>query len=272
MSLNEEQIERYSRHIILPEVGGKGQERLLAGKVLLVGAGGLGSPAGLYLAAAGVGTIGLVDADAVDLSNLQRQVVHGTKDVGRAKVVSAMETMQAINPDPEIRVHEYRLDASNALDVIRDYDFVIDGTDNFPSKFLVADACHFAGTPYSHAGILRFDGQLMTVVPGESACYRCVFGAPPPPGAVPSCSQAGVLGVIAGVIGALQATEALKFLLGQGDLLTGSLLVYNALRAEFRKVTVRRNAQCALCGEHPTITELEDTPQAACDISAGKRT
>ncbi len=267
MNLSEAQIERYSRHIILSEVGGKGQEKLLAGKVLLVGAGGLGSPAGLYLAAAGVGTIGVIDADVVDVTNLQRQVIHFTADLGRPKVASAAAKMEAINPDVNVVTYHDRLTAANALEILADYDFVIDGTDNFPSKFLVADACHFSGTPYSHAGILRFDGQIMSVVPGESACYRCVFNAPPPKGAVPSCSQAGVLGVLAGVIGTLQATEAVKFLLGQGDLLTDSLLVYNALKTNFRKVGLKRSPKCPLCGEHPTITELKDEEQAVCDLA-----
>jgi len=182
VNLTEEQIERYSRHIILPEVGGKGQEKLLAGKVLLVGAGGLGSPAGLYLAAAGVGTIGVIDADVVDLTNLQRQVIHFTADLGRPKVESAAAKMRAINPDVDVRTYQTRLTAANAADILGDYDFVIDGTDNFPSKFLVADACHFAGRPYSHAGILRFDGQIMTVVPGQTTCYRCIFNTPPAAG------------------------------------------------------------------------------------------
>ncbi len=266
MSLREDQIERYSRHIILPEVGGKGQEKLLAGRVLLVGAGGLGSPAALYLAAAGVGTIGLMDGDAVDLSNLQRQIIHSMADIGRPKVESAAGRMRGLNPDVRVVTHQARLTAANALGVLRDYDFVIDGTDNFPSKFLVADACHFAGKPYSHAGILRFDGQTMTVLPGVSACYRCVFGAPPPAGAVPSCSQAGVLGVLAGVMGTLQAAEAIKFLLGQGDLLTGSLLVYNALKTSFRKVPLKRNPRCPLCGEAPAITELKDEAAAVCEL------
>jgi len=266
MALTEDQVERYSRHIILPEVGGKGQEKLLAGSVMLVGAGGLGSPAALYLAAAGVGTIGVIDADVVDLTNLQRQVIHFTADLGKPKVDSAAAKMQAINPDVDVRTYHQRLTAANALEILADYDFVVDGTDNFPSKFLVADACHFAGKPYSHAGILRFDGQTMTVKPGETACYRCVFKEPPPAGAVPSCSQAGVLGVLAGVVGTLQATEAVKFLLGQGDLLTDSLLVYNGLKSTFRKVQLRRNPACALCGEHPSITELKDEEQAACDL------
>jgi molybdopterin/thiamine biosynthesis adenylyltransferase len=247
-------------------VGGKGQARLLAGKVLLVGAGGLGSPAALYLAAAGVGTLGLIDGDKVDLSNLQRQVIHFTADLGTPKVASAAAKMRAINPDVRVRTYEERLTAANALAILRDYDFVIDGTDNFPSKFLVADACHFAGKPYSHAGILRFDGQTMTVKPGETACYRCVFNAPPPPGAVPSCSQAGVLGVLAGVIGTLQAAEAAKFLLEQGELLTNSLLVYNALKVSFRRVPLKRNPNCPLCGAAPTITTLKDEEPAACGL------
>jgi len=267
VNLTEAQIERYSRHIILSEVGGKGQEKLLAGKVLLVGAGGLGSPAGLYLAAAGIGTIGVIDADVVDVTNLQRQVIHFTANLGQPKVDSAAEKMRAINPDVNVVTYHDRLTAANALEILADYDFVIDGTDNFPSKFLVADACHFSGTPYSHAGILRFDGQIMSVLPGESACYRCVFDAPPPKGAVPSCSQAGVLGVLAGVIGTLQATEAVKYLLGKGDLLTDSLLVYNALKTNFRKVGLKRNAKCPLCGEHPSITELKDEEQAVCDLA-----
>ncbi len=271
MNLTESQIERYSRHIILPEVGGKGQGKLLAGKVLLVGAGGLGSPAGLYLAAAGVGTIGLMDGDVVDLSNLQRQIAHATADLGTAKVDSAAAKLRAINPDVTVRTYLERLTAANALDVLRDYDFVIDGTDNFASKFLVADACHFAGKPYSHAGILRFDGQLITVHPGVSACYRCIFNAPPPPGAVPSCSQAGVLGVVAGVIGTLQATEAIKFLLDQGELLTDKILVYDALRAAFRQVPLKRNPKCPLCGESPTITELKDEAAPVCDLQAPTR-
>lgn len=266
MGLTEDQVERYSRHIILPEVGGRGQEKLLAGRILLVGAGGLGSPAALYLAAAGIGTIGVIDADEVDLTNLQRQVIHFTADLGKPKVESAAAKMRAINPDVDVRTYHQRLTAANALEILADYDFVVDGTDNFPSKFLVADACHFAGKPYSHAGILRFDGQTMTVRPGETTCYRCVFKEPPPAGAVPSCSQAGVLGVLAGVVGTLQATEAVKFLLGQGELLTDSLLVYDGLKASFRKVQLKRNPACALCGENPSITELRDEEQAVCAL------
>ena len=266
MSLNDEQIERYSRHIILPEVGGKGQEKLLSGKVLIVGAGGLGSPAALYLAAAGVGTIGIIDGDVVDLSNLQRQVAHSKADLGRPKAVSAAEAMNAINDDVKVNIYQKRLTAENALNIMKDYDFVIDGTDNFSSKFLITDACHFAGKAYSHAGILKFDGQTITVIPGKTTCYRCIFGAPPPAGAVPSCSQAGVLGVVAGVIGTLQATEAIKQILGIGEPLTNRLLVYNALKMSFRSAKIERNPDCPLCGSNPTITRLVEGEQAVCDL------
>ena len=270
MSLSEEQIERYSRHIILPEVGGKGQEKLLDGKVLIVGAGGLGSPAALYLAAAGVGTIGLIDGDVVDMTNLQRQVIHTTADLGVPKVASASASMRAINPDVTVREYQELLVADNALGILKDYDFVIDGTDNFAAKFLVADACHFAKKPYSHAGILRFDGQTMTVIPGETACYRCVFGTPPPAGAVPSCSQAGVLGVLPGVVGSIQATEAAKFLLGIGNLLVNRILIYDALKMSFRSVNVKQNDRCPLCGANPAITELADGEQAVCDLKTNE--
>lgn len=264
MTLTESQIERYSRHIILPEVGGRGQERLLASRVLIVGCGGLGAPAALYLAAAGVGTIGIMDADVVDITNLQRQVIHFTPDVGRPKVESAAEKMRAINPDVAVRPYPERLTAANAGSILPGYDFVIDATDSFASKFLVADACHFAGRPYVHAGILRFEGQVITVLPGRTTCYRCVFHEPPPAGAVPSCSQAGVLGVLAGVVGTLQATEAVKFLLGIGELLTDALLVYDALDMRFRRVPLTRNRQCPLCGEAPTVTELRESAPPEC--------
>jgi thiazole biosynthesis adenylyltransferase ThiF len=271
LTLSDDQIERYSRHIILENVGVSGQQTLLASKVLIIGAGGLGAPASLYLAAAGVGTLGLVDADQVDLSNLQRQVIHHTADVGRNKVESAANKLRAINPDVTVHALHMRVEASNILDLIKNYDFVIDGTDNFPTKFLINDACVLGNKPFSHAGILRFDGQLMTVRPGVSACYRCVFNAPPPPKAVPSCSQAGVLGAVAGVIGSLQATEALKFLLGLDGLLTDTLLVWNAQRMDFRKVKVKRNPRCAVCGEHPSITTLHDEEAAVCDITGKAR-
>jgi adenylyltransferase/sulfurtransferase len=271
VNLDDAQVERYSRHLILRDVGPAGQEKLLASRVLIVGAGGLGSPAALYLAAAGVGTIGLVDDDVVDLTNLQRQIAHFTRDVGVPKVESAAEKITALNPDVRVRTHHLRLTADNALDLLADYDFVIEGTDNFPSKFLLNDACWFAGKPFSHAGILHFAGQLFTIMPGQSACYRCVFPAPPPPGAVPSCSQAGVLGSLAGVIGCLQATEALKVLLGVGTPLTDRMLVFDALDMRFREVKFRRNPKCPLCGDSPRITELRDEEQAVCDLQEARR-
>ena len=266
--LSEEQIARYSRHIILKEVGGKGQQKLFAGRVLIIGAGGLGSPIALYLAAAGVGTIGIADADVVDLSNLQRQVIHQTKDVGIAKVLSAKEKMQAINPELKVNTYREWISAANIGEIIKDYDFVIDGTDNFAAKFLINDACVLAGKPYSHGGILQFDGQTFTIDPGESACYRCIFPTPPPKDAIPTCSVAGVIGVLPGVIGTIQATEAIKYLLGKGELLTNRLLTYNALRMRFREVPVKKSAKCPICGENPTITELKDELDAlnVCDL------
>jgi len=264
----EEQMQRYSRHIILQDVGGKGQQKLLSGKVLIIGAGGLGAPIALYLAAAGVGTIGIVDADTVDLSNLQRQVIHFTPDIGKPKVQSAAEKMRAINPDVTVNTYPLWVDASNIAGLIADYDFVIDGTDNFAAKFLINDACVLGNKPYSHGGILRFDGQAITVRPKVSACYRCIFPAPPPKDAIPTCSQAGVIGVLPGVLGTIQATEAIKFLLGKGDLLTDRLLTYNALRMKFREVPIRRNKACPVCGDAPTITSLRDEVDAltVCDL------
>lgn len=264
----DEQIERYSRHIILKEVGGKGQKKLLDGKVMVIGAGGLGAPIALYLAAAGVGTIGIADADVVDLSNLQRQVIHFTPDVGKPKVESAREKMEAINPDVTVRTYQEWISAANIARIIADYDFVIDGTDNFAAKFLINDACVLAGKPYSHGGILQFVGQTMTIQPGESPCYRCIFPAPPPKDAIPTCSQAGVIGVLPGVIGTIQATEAIKFLLGKGELLTGHIMMYDALEMNFRKVKLNRNRKCPVCGENPTVTELVDELDAlnVCDL------
>jgi molybdopterin/thiamine biosynthesis adenylyltransferase len=260
--LTEEQIERYSRHIILKEVGGKGQQKLLDGKVMIIGAGGLGSPIALYLAASGVGTIGIADADVVELSNLQRQIAHQTKDIGVAKVLSAKEKMEAMNPDVRVNTYHTWISAGNILDIIAGYDFVIDATDNFTAKFLINDACVLAGKPYSHGGILNFVGQTLTFIPGQSACYRCIFPVPPPKDAIPTCSQVGVLGVLPGVIGIMQATEALKYLLGMGKLLAGRLLVYDALAMTFRTVNVRRNPHCPICGENPTIKELKDEVDA----------
>ncbi|MRR34626.1 molybdopterin-synthase adenylyltransferase MoeB [bacterium] len=244
-----EQSERYARHIILDNVGEAGQERLLAGKVMVIGAGGLGSPIALYLAAAGVGTIGIADSDRVELSNLQRQIAHHTADLGRPKVVSAQEKMTAMNPDVTVIPFETRVEASNIGGIIAGFDFVIDATDNFAAKFLINDACVAAGKTFSHGGILRFDGQTMTVLPGKSPCYRCIFPEPPESDEVATaCSRAGVMGVLPGVIGTIQATEALKYLLGIGELLTGRLLTYSALALKFREVPIRKKSTCPACG------------------------
>ena len=261
----EEELLRYSRHILLQDVGVEGQEKIRNGRVLIIGAGGLGSPIALYLAAAGVGTIGIVDGDVVDLSNLQRQVIHFTEDLGRPKVESAKEKIKKINPNVNAITYKTFLMADNALDIIKDYDFIVDGTDNFPVKFLINDACVMAGKPFSHGGILRFEGQTFTHVPG-TACYRCLFGAPPPPGSVPTCSQAGVLGAIAGMLGTIQAAEVLKYLTGVGELLTDKLLTFNAKTMDFRKIRTRRHDGCPICGKNPTVTELVDYEQAACEL------
>ena len=267
MDLSDEQLERYSRHIILKDVSIEGQENIMEGKVLIVGTGGLGAPAALYLAAAGVGTIGLVDGDVVDLSNLQRQVIHFTPDIGKPKVQSAKEKIEQINPDVNVVTYQEKVFANNIMDIIndQDYDFIIDGTDNFPAKFLINDACVFAKKAFSHGGILRFDGQTMTYVPGE-ACYRCIFGFAPPLDAVPSCSQAGILGAVAGMLGTIQATEALKYLIGTGELLTNRLLVFNASNMQFRTVKIKKNANCPVCSENATIKDLRDEEQKACDL------
>jgi len=266
MEFSEEQITRYSRHILLPEVGGKGQKKIAKAKILIVGAGGLGAPAAFYLSAAGVGTIGLIDSDVVDLSNLQRQVIHFTPDVGRSKVLSAKEKIQALNPDVTVVMHEERFVADNAMKIIAGYDVVIDGVDNFPAKFLINDACVLGGKPLVHGGILRFDGRVTTILPGKSACYRCVFKQPPPAGLVASCQEAGVIGALAGVIGTLQATEALKLVLGIGRPLTDRLLDYDAKKATFREVKTKRNPKCPVCGEHPTIAKLVDYEQEVCEL------
>jgi molybdopterin-synthase adenylyltransferase len=255
----EEQIHRYARHIVLPEIGGEGQARLLRSKVLVVGAGGLGSPLLLYLAAAGVGTIGIVDDDAVDRSNLQRQVIHDEAHLGVAKVDSAAERMRALNPDVTVDTHRTRLTASNALDLIGRYDIVADGTDNFATRFLLNDACFFAGRTLVSAAILRFDGQIATYkahLGPPHPCYRCLFREPPPPGVVPSCSAGGVLGALAGLAGSLQATEVVKEILGIGESLSGSLLLLDALYADYRRVKVKRDPTCPLCGAHPSIRDL----------------
>jgi molybdopterin/thiamine biosynthesis adenylyltransferase len=266
LEFTEERLERYSRHILLQDVGIEGQTKLFQAKVLIIGAGGLGSPAALYLAAAGVGTIGIADADVVDLSNLQRQIIHFTADVTRPKVDSAAEKMRALNPDVTVRTYHEFIRAANIRQIIGDYDFVIDGTDNFAAKFLINDACVLAGIPFSHGGILRFTGQTMTIVPGQSACYRCVFAAPPPKGAVPTCSEAGILGAVAGMLGTIQAAEALKFICGTGQLLTNALLTFDAKDMNFRKIQFNRNRRCALCGENRTIHELVDEEQPVCDL------
>lgn len=266
MAFTDEQLERYSRHIILKEIGVKGQKKLLNAKVLIIGAGGLGAPAAMYLAAAGVGTIGIVDADEVDLSNLQRQIIHSTEDVGKPKVESARETMEKMNPDVTVNTYHEFVSSENILDLIKEYDFVIDGTDNFPAKFLINDACVMAGKPFSHAGIIRFKGQLMTYVPGEGPCYRCVFKNPPPKDAVPTCKQAGVIGAMGGVIGSLQAMEAVKYITGVGDLLTGSLLTFDATKMNCHKIKLpKADCNCAICGTHPTITKLIDYEQTVCE-------
>lgn len=269
IDFTEEQLERYSRHILLKQVGAEGQAKLLDAKVLIVGAGGLGAPAALYLAAAGVGTIGIVDSDKVELSNLQRQVIHFTDDLNRPKVESAADKMKRINPDVTVRAHEEYVKADNIRDLLDGYDFVIDGVDNFPTKFLINDACVMMGIPFAHGGILRFAGQAMTVVPGKTACYRCVFREPPPRNVVPTCSQAGVLGAIAGMLGTIQAAEALKFITGAGEPLADSLLTFDALTMTFRKVALRRQPDCPVCGNNPTITALFDEEQVACDLKSG---
>ena len=263
MDFTEDQIQRYARHILLNDVGGVGQEKLLKSKVLVIGAGGLGSPVILYLAAAGVGTIGVVDDDVVDLSNLQRQIVHTTQSVGTAKVESARQTIKAINPEVNLIAHQERITADNALDLMSSYDLVTDGSDNFETRFLVNDACYFAKKPLVSAAILRFDGQLYTFRPHDTdedgnalPCYRCLFREAPPPGQIPTCAEAGVLGALCGTVGSLQATEVIKELIGIGDSLAGSILIYEGLATEFRKIKVKADPGCPLCGDKPTITDL----------------
>ena len=260
MDLSEAQIRRYARHIILPEIGGIGQQRLLDARVLVVGAGGLGAPLTQYLAAAGIGTLGVVDDDDVDLSNLQRQVIHRTQDVGVAKVESARRAAGEINPDTRVIAHRLRLAPDNAAALVADYDVVADGSDNFATRYLLNDACFFAGKVLVSAAILRFDGQLSTWKAGlgpPHPCYRCVFPAPPPPDAVPSCAQAGVLGAMAGTMGALQASEVVKEILGIGQSLAGTLLLHDALAGTFDRLTIARDPACPLCGDHPAITSLQ---------------
>ncbi len=262
MELGNDEVRRYSRHLLLPEVGMAGQKKIRSARVLCVGAGGLGSPVAMYLAAAGVGTLGLVDFDAVEFSNLQRQLLHGTEDVGRAKTDSARDTLRRLNPDVEVVLHRVRLGRENALEILAPYDIVVDGTDNFPTRYLTNDACVLLGKPNIYGSIFRFEGQASVFAPRLGGpCYRCLFPEPPPPGAVPSCAEGGVLGVLPGIIGCIQATETLKLILEQGTSLVGRLLLFNALEMSFRELKLRRDPQCPLCGEHPTITELVDYQQ-----------
>jgi molybdopterin/thiamine biosynthesis adenylyltransferase/rhodanese-related sulfurtransferase/molybdopterin converting factor small subunit len=260
-------IRRYSRHLILPEVGVDGQRKLKAGKVLCIGAGGLGSPVALYLAAAGVGRIGIVDFDVVDYSNLQRQILHGTPDVGRPKLESARNKINAINPDVQVDLYETALTSANALDLFKPYDVIVDGTDNFPTRYLVNDACVLLGKPNAYGSIFRFEGQASVFGVKEGPCYRCLYPEPPPPGLVPSCAEGGVLGVLPGIIGTIQATEALKLILGAGEPLIGRFLIFDALRMKFRELKLRKDPDCPVCGTHPTVTALIDYEQF-CGVSA----
>lgn len=256
-ALRPDQVKRYSRHIIMPQVGSNGQRKIIESKVLIVGAGGLGSPVAVYLALAGVGTIGIVDFDTVEVSNLQRQILHHNDDVGRPKVESARETLIAYNPDVKVVTHEAPLTSENAMEIIPQYDVVVNGADNFPARYLVNDACYLAGKPLVDGSILIFDGQASVYLPGQG-CYRCLFPTPPPPGSVPSCAEAGVLGALPGLIGSIQAIETIKLIIGAGEPLSGRLLLVDALRMDFRTVKLRRNPQCPLCGDNPTVTELID--------------
>ncbi len=268
MALTQEEIQRYSRHLILPEVGVEGQEKLKAAKILMIGAGGLGSPLALYLAAAGIGTLGIVDDDKVDFSNLQRQVAHGTKDVGRYKVESAAESIKDINPNVKVVQIKERLTRENITKILADYDFIIDGTDNFQTRYLVNDASVFAKKPFVYGSIYRFEGQSTVFWPGKGPCYRCLFAEPPPPDLAPSCAEGGVLGILPGLIGVIQATEAIKLILGKGDLLIGRLLLVDTMKMEFRQVKFRKNPNCPVCSDKPTITELIDYDQF-CGIGRG---
>jgi len=261
LTLSKDEILRYSRHLIVPEVGMEGQLKLKAAKVLLVGAGGLGAPLGLYLAAAGIGRIGLVDFDVVDFTNLQRQVIHFTKDVGRNKIDSAAEKMQALNPNVEIVKHEVALSSENAMEILQDYDLVVDGTDNFPTRYLVNDACVLLGKPNVYGSIFRFEGQATVFAYQGGPCYRCLYPEPPPPGLVPSCAEGGVLGILPGTIGLIQATETVKLILGIGEPLVGRLLLYDALGMRFRELKLRKNPECPICGDRRTITKLIDYHQ-----------
>ncbi|MEW6201352.1 MAG: molybdopterin-synthase adenylyltransferase MoeB [bacterium] len=261
VEFTEEQIKRYSRHILLPQVGGKGQKKLLASTVLVIGAGGLGSPVIFYLAAAGVGTIGVVDCDVVDMSNLQRQILHSMDGVNQPKTASASETVARLNPDVKVKQHQERLTSENIMGIIEDYDVVVDGCDNFPTRYLVNDACVMQRKPLVHGSVFQFEGQATVFLPGEGPCYRCLYPDPPPPGMVPSCQEAGVLGVLPGLIGLIEATETIKQLLGIGSSLAGRLLLVDGLRMRFREMKVQRSPACPVCGDNPTITELIDYEQ-----------
>src|SRR3984885_2333809 len=259
--LTNDEVNRYSRHLIMPEVGVDGQRKLKAGSVLCIGAGGLGSPAAMYLAAAGVGTIGIVDFDVVDFSNLQRQIIHGTPDVGRSKLASAKDRLNALNPHVDVQTYEVALSSENALKLFEPYDVILDGTDNFPTRYLTNDACVLLGKPNAYGSIFRFEGQASVFATKEGPCYRCLYPEPPPPGLVPSCAEGGVLGVLPGVIGVIQATEALKLIAGIGEPLIGRFLIYDALKMRFRELKLRKDPDCPVCGTHPTITKLIDYEQ-----------
>ena len=259
--LSNEEILRYSRHLILPEVGMEGQRKLKGAKVAMIGTGGLGAPLGLYLAAAGIGKIGIVDFDVVDVTNLQRQVIHGAKDVGRPKIDSAADRMKDINPHLEIEKYETALSSENALEILKDYDVVVDGTDNFPTRYLVNDACVLLGKPNAYGSIFRFEGQATVFHHNGGPCYRCLYPEPPPPGLVPSCAEGGVLGILPAVVGSIQATETVKLILGKGETLSGRLMLYDALNMKFRELRLRRNPECPVCGDNPTVTELIDYQQ-----------
>ncbi len=272
MALTQDEMERYSRHLTLPEVGVEGQEKLKSAKVLLVGAGGLGSPAAMYLAAAGIGTLGIIDFDVVDLSNLQRQVIHSTQDLDRPKVESAKERIDEINPNVKVLAFNERLSKDNILDLIKDFDVIVDGTDNFQTRYLTNDACCFAKKPLVYGSVFKFDGQVTVFDAHKGPCYRCLFTEAPPEGMVPGCSESGVLGIVPGVIGVLQATEAVKLILGKGESLIGRLLLYDALKMGFREVKFKKNPKCRLCGENPIITELAENydQSCGCPIRSGK--
>ena len=270
IDFTEEQIERYSRHIILPEVGGEGQSKLLESKVFMIGAGGLGSPVAYYLAAAGVGTIGIADADVVDMSNLQRQIIHNQDRVDMPKVESARETIQALNPDVKVNTYNYRITEENVREIIREYDLIVDGCDNFPTRFLINDACFLEKKTLVSGAMFRFEGQVATFKPHahkEGPCYRCLYPEPPPAGLVPSCSEAGILGALAGAVGTIQAVEVVKELLGIGESLSGRLMTFDALRMEWKKLKLHKDPACPLCGENPSLTELV-TYEEVCELRA----